>query len=74
MCLVGVYLAPFALRMSGILEPLRGWTAPVRKSRWQVWVDAIESIVHVEIWSVPKVSMLRRSDCLSRDTKHGCGS
>jgi glutathione S-transferase len=47
MCLVDVHLTPFVLRMSRILQPIRGWTPPVPESRWQVWVDAIESNVHV---------------------------
>lgn len=47
MCLVDVHLAPFVLRLSRILQALRGWT-PVLDSRWQVWLDVIENNVHVK--------------------------
>lgn len=47
MCLVDVHLAPFALRMSRILQPLGRWKMPEPESRWQAWVDAMESNVHV---------------------------
>lgn len=46
MSLVDIHLAPFVVRMSRILQPFRGWMPPVPE-RWQVWVDAIESNVHV---------------------------
>lgn len=48
MCLVDIHFAPFALRMSRILEPLRGWVGLTRlAARWQIWVDAMERDVHV---------------------------
>ncbi|OIW34973.1 hypothetical protein CONLIGDRAFT_567755 [Coniochaeta ligniaria NRRL 30616] len=47
MCLVDIHLTPFVLRMSRILQPIRGWPPPVPESRWQIWVDAIESNVHI---------------------------
>lgn len=47
MCLVDIHLAPFVLRMSRMLQPIRGWAPSVPEPRWQAWVAAIESNVHV---------------------------
>ncbi|KAH8905531.1 hypothetical protein BR93DRAFT_804432 [Coniochaeta sp. PMI_546] len=47
MCLVDIHLAPFLLRMSRMLQPTRGWAPSVPEPRWQAWVAAIESNVHV---------------------------
>ncbi len=48
MCLVDVHFAPFALRLSRILEPFRGWTPAVPESRWQQWIVAMEDNPHVQ--------------------------
>lgn len=49
--LVDVHLAPFALRLSRVLRPLRAWPEPEpfggSGSRWQRWLDALEVDVHV---------------------------
>ncbi|KAJ6445606.1 glutathione transferase [Purpureocillium lavendulum] len=45
--LVDVHFAPFALRLSRVLRPLRGWADPVPGTRWQRWLDALESDRHV---------------------------
>ncbi len=47
MCLVDVNLAPFALRLSRLPQPFRGWTPPEPQLRWQKWLDALESNPHV---------------------------
>ncbi|KAK3383883.1 putative glutathione transferase [Lasiosphaeria ovina] len=47
LCLVDIHLAPFALRLSRILQPFRGWTPSSPDSRWQRWIDAIEDNLHV---------------------------
>ncbi|OBS27393.1 hypothetical protein FPOA_01335 [Fusarium poae] len=40
--LVDIHLAPFALRLSRVLAPTRGWCIPPAGSRWAKWLDAIE--------------------------------
>ncbi|KND90352.1 hypothetical protein TOPH_04884 [Tolypocladium ophioglossoides CBS 100239] len=45
--LVDVHVAPFALRLSRVLRPLRGWANPVPGTRWQRWLDALEQDAHV---------------------------
>ncbi|TWU75413.1 hypothetical protein ED733_003231 [Metarhizium rileyi] len=45
--LVDVHFAPFAIRLSKILRPLRGWTDPVPGTRWNRWLDSLEKNVHV---------------------------
>ncbi|OAQ91558.1 glutathione transferase [Purpureocillium lilacinum] len=45
--LVDVHFAPFALRLSRVLGPLRGWADPVPGTRWQRWLDALERDPHV---------------------------
>lgn len=45
--LVDVHFAPFALRLSRVLRPLRGWADPVPGTRWQRWLDALERDAHV---------------------------
>lgn len=47
MSLVDVHLAPFALRLSRVLQSLRGWSAPEGNERWERWLDAIEENPHV---------------------------
>ncbi|KAF9869802.1 glutathione transferase [Colletotrichum karsti] len=46
--LVDIHFAPFALRLSRILQPLRGWTAPAPGLRWAKWLDALENNAHVK--------------------------
>lgn len=45
--LVDIHFAPFAIRLSRILQPLRGWTAPAPGLRWAKWLDALENNTHV---------------------------
>lgn len=44
---VDVHFAPFALRLSRILEPLHGWAPPVPGTRWHRWLEALEEDAHV---------------------------
>lgn len=48
--LVDVHIAPFALRCSRILAPLRGWAPALGEAgaRWPRWVEALEGDVHVK--------------------------
>ncbi|OLN92885.1 Glutathione S-transferase L1 [Colletotrichum chlorophyti] len=46
--LVDVHFAPFAIRLSRVLQPLRGWTAPAPGLRWARWLDALEGNPHVK--------------------------
>ena len=46
--LVDILLAPFALRLPRILEPLCGWTFSHEGSRWSRWVEALENDAHVK--------------------------
>jgi len=46
-CLVDIHFAPFALRLSRMLQPFRGWTPALPESRWQKWIDAMEGNAHV---------------------------
>jgi glutathione S-transferase len=45
--LVDVHFAPFALRLSRVLEPLRGWAEPVPGTRWHRWLEALEDNAHI---------------------------
>ncbi|KAJ0163311.1 hypothetical protein CTA2_3186, partial [Colletotrichum tanaceti] len=45
--LVDVHFAPFAVRLSRILQFRCGWTAPTPGLRWARWFDALENNVHV---------------------------
>ncbi|KAF4478057.1 putative glutathione S-transferase [Colletotrichum fructicola Nara gc5] len=45
--LVDIHFAPFALRLSRILQPLRGWTAPAPGLRWAKWLDSLENNAHI---------------------------
>lgn len=45
--LVDVHFAPFALRLSRVLQPLRGWAEPVSGTRWHRWLEALEGDAHV---------------------------
>ncbi|KAK3941874.1 hypothetical protein QBC46DRAFT_310712 [Diplogelasinospora grovesii] len=47
MCLVDIHFAPFALRLSRLLQQHRGWAPPAPESRLQKWIDAIEDNPHV---------------------------
>jgi glutathione S-transferase len=40
---VDVQIAPWVLRLRRVLGVYRGWPEPEEGSRWQAWVDAIES-------------------------------
>ncbi|KID74743.1 Glutathione S-transferase, partial [Metarhizium brunneum ARSEF 3297] len=46
--LVDIHFAPFALRLSRILRPLKGWTDPMPGTRWNRWLDSLERNVHVK--------------------------
>ncbi|KAF6822681.1 glutathione transferase [Colletotrichum plurivorum] len=46
--LVDIHFAPFALRLSRILQPLCGWTAPAPGLRWANWLDALEDNVYIK--------------------------
>ncbi|GKT89865.1 glutathione S-transferase [Colletotrichum tofieldiae] len=46
--LVDVHFAPFAVRLSRILQARCGWTAPTPGLRWARWLDALENNVHVK--------------------------
>ncbi|KAL0936628.1 glutathione transferase [Colletotrichum truncatum] len=48
MSLVDVHFAPFALRLSRILQPRCGWTAPAPGLRWAKWLDALENNTHIK--------------------------
>ncbi|OHE90982.1 glutathione S-transferase domain-containing protein [Colletotrichum orchidophilum] len=48
MSLVDVHFAPFAVRLSRVLQPLCGWPAPAPGLRWAKWLDALENNVHVQ--------------------------
>ncbi|KAI3554750.1 glutathione S-transferase domain-containing protein [Colletotrichum abscissum] len=48
MSLVDVHFAPFAVRLSRVLQPMCGWPAPAPGLRWAKWLDALESNVHVQ--------------------------
>ncbi|KAI9877326.1 MAG: hypothetical protein M1830_004229, partial [Pleopsidium flavum] len=39
---VDVQFAPWMLRLSRVLKPYRGWPDPEVRSRWGLWVDAVE--------------------------------
>ncbi|GJC99777.1 glutathione S-transferase domain-containing protein [Colletotrichum higginsianum] len=45
--LVDVHFAPFAVRLSRILQFRCGWTAPTPGLRWARWFDALENNVHI---------------------------
>ncbi|OHW98713.1 glutathione s-transferase domain-containing protein [Colletotrichum incanum] len=46
--LVDVHFAPFAVRLSRIMQARCGWTAPTPGLRWARWLDALEGNVHVK--------------------------
>ncbi|KZZ94784.1 glutathione S-transferase domain-containing protein [Moelleriella libera RCEF 2490] len=48
LCLVDVHFAPFAVRLSRVLKPARGWTDPVPGTRWNRWLDALETNAHLK--------------------------
>ncbi|ETS87711.1 hypothetical protein PFICI_01539 [Pestalotiopsis fici W106-1] len=48
LCLVDIHFAPFVLRLSRILADLRGWRQPAANTRWEQWVQAIESNSHIQ--------------------------
>lgn len=64
--LVDVHLAPFALRLSRILGPLRGWTTAPSGTRWQRWVDALEADKNVEATTSGRQLYLETTDLLLR--------
>lgn len=43
MSFVDVQLAPWLIRFSRVLKPYRAWPDPEPGSRWEIWVNAIES-------------------------------
>lgn len=49
MCLVDIHFAPFAVRLSRLGQPFKGWALPPgpRQLRWQRWLDALERDPHV---------------------------
>lgn len=46
--IVDVHFAPFALRLSRMLQPLCGWPDPVPGTRWQTWLEGLEGNAHVK--------------------------
>jgi glutathione S-transferase len=46
--LVDIHLAPFALRLSRVMQPLRGWPEDALGPRWKRWLDALEADVNVK--------------------------
>ncbi|KAK4192641.1 putative glutathione S-transferase [Podospora australis] len=46
-CLVDIHLAPFALRLSRLLKPFRGWKPPPSGSRLDKWLEALENNPHI---------------------------
>ncbi|KAK0730605.1 hypothetical protein B0H67DRAFT_562264 [Lasiosphaeris hirsuta] len=45
--LVDIHFAPFALRLSRILQPFRGWTLEPSELRLKMWIQAMEENVFV---------------------------
>ncbi|KAK5987634.1 hypothetical protein PT974_11766 [Cladobotryum mycophilum] len=45
--LVDIHFAPFALRLSRVIRPHRGWVDAAPGTRWQRWLDALERNPHV---------------------------
>ena len=46
--IVDIHFAPFAIRLSRMLQPLCGWPDPVPGTRWQSWLEALEGDPHVK--------------------------
>ncbi|KAK2591401.1 hypothetical protein QQS21_010907 [Conoideocrella luteorostrata] len=66
--LVDIHFAPFAIRLSRILRPLRGWTDPVPGTRWNRWLDALEKNSHVKSTTSSSELYLDVVDVLARGT------
>jgi glutathione S-transferase len=46
--IVDIHFAPFAIRLSRMLQPLCGWPDPVPGTRWQSWLEALEGDTHIK--------------------------
>lgn len=71
MSLVDIHLAPFALRLSRILETHRGWSwaeeeSPERE-RWTKWLEAIEANTHVKATTSGKELYVQTMGVVSRE-------
>lgn len=47
MNLVDIHFAPFAIRLSRVLRPLRGWADLLPNMRWNKYLDALERNPHI---------------------------
>ncbi|KEY67489.1 hypothetical protein S7711_02409 [Stachybotrys chartarum IBT 7711] len=64
--LVDIHFAPFALRLSRVLGPLGKWPGPILGSRWQQWLDALESNAHVQATTSGSELYVETADALSQ--------
>lgn len=71
MCLVDIHLAPFALRLSRLPQQFRGWTPPSPQTRWQKWLDALESNPHVRSTMSAPAFYTRSMDDLRKSFQGG---
>ncbi|KAG9255025.1 uncharacterized protein F5Z01DRAFT_620901 [Emericellopsis atlantica] len=62
--LVDVHFAPFALRLSRVLQPSRGWSEPIPGTRWHQWLDALEGNVHVSATTSTKELYVETTEVL----------
>lgn len=70
LCLVDIHLAPFALRLSRVLTPSRGWPEPVPGTRWHRWLTALEGNIHVKATTSGLAFYTETTDLL---TRHSAG-
>jgi glutathione S-transferase len=72
LCLVDIHFAPFAIRLSRILKPSRGWADPVPGSRWQRWLEALEDNAHIQATASSKELYNETADLLAQHSSSLC--
>ncbi|KAH6660549.1 hypothetical protein BKA67DRAFT_548413 [Truncatella angustata] len=70
LCLVDIHFAPFVLRLSRMLTDLRGWSQPLMHTRWDQWVQAIETNPHIQATTSNKELYLETADLFLAGQHH----
>ncbi|KAK3394548.1 hypothetical protein B0H63DRAFT_555753 [Podospora didyma] len=70
MSLVDINFAPFALRLSRLLQPYRNWTPPTDESRWKQWIEALENNPHIRSTTSADSLYISTAELLIRSFAH----
>ncbi|VUC36169.1 unnamed protein product [Clonostachys rosea] len=71
--LVDIHFAPFAIRLSRVIQPLRGWLDPLPDTRWHRWLSAMEGNAHVKATTSGRELYIETTELLAQKPTVGPG-